>query len=87
MMAIILTVLKSLELFLALKNKLFYYEIRTKSINRQKEILEEIEKLRNRGDSASADAADILRLELRREREELANLSSFYSSSREGQKN
>ena len=78
-MAIILSVIKSIELFLALKNKLFYYEIRTKSIERQKEILAEIKKLRDYGDSASADAADILRLELKREREELAHLSTFYA--------
>jgi hypothetical protein len=78
-MAILLSVLKSLELFLSLKNKLFYYEIRTKSIERQKDILAEIKKLRDAGDSASADAADLLRSELKREREELTHLSTFYA--------
>lgn len=78
-MAILLSVLKSLELFLSLKNKLFYYEIRTKSIERQKDILAEIKKLRDAGDSASNDAADLLRSELKREREELTHLSAFYA--------
>jgi len=77
-MGILASLIKSLELFLNLKNKSFYYEIRIKSKNRQKEILDEIEKLRNDGSSSSADHADLLREELKREREELANLSAFY---------
>jgi hypothetical protein len=84
-MAILTSVLKSLELFLLLKNKLFYYEIRTKSLNRQKEIIAEIENLRSKGDSNSADRADLLRSELRREREELEHLSTFYTKTGEGQ--
>lgn len=84
-MAILTSVLKSLELFLQLKNKLFYYEIRTKSLNRQKEIIAEIENLRSKGDSNSSDRADILRSELRKEREELEHLSTFYSSAGEKQ--
>jgi len=77
-MAILLSLIKSLELFLNLKNASFYYEIRFKSKNKQKEILDEIEKLRNDGGSSSADRADLLRMELKREREELENLSAFY---------
>jgi hypothetical protein len=83
-MAILTSVLKSLELFLLLKNKLFYYEIRTKSLNRQKEIIAEIENLRSKGDSNSADRADLLRSELRRERQELEHLSTFYAKTGEG---
>ena len=82
-MNILASLIKSLELFLSLKNKLFYYEIREKSKNRQKEIIDEIEKLRNRGDSNSSDAADILRAELLREKSELKHLSTFYSVSKE----
>lgn len=81
------SLLKSLELFLALKNKMFYYEIRNKSKNRQNEIIQDIENLRNRGSSNSADAADLLRLELKREREELEHLSNFYAKIREGSQN
>ncbi len=78
-MGILASLIKSLELYLTLKNKSFYYEIRIKSNNRQKEILDEMEKLRNNGNSSSADRADLLRMELKREREELENLSTFYS--------
>jgi len=86
-MTILSSLIKSLELFLSLKNKLFYYEIREKSKNRQKEIIAEIEKLRSRGDSNSSDAADILRAELAREKSEIKHLSDFYSSSKEGSAN
>ena len=83
-MVILTSVLKSLQLFLELKNKLFYYEIRTKSINRQKEIISEIESLRNKGDSNSSDYADLLRSELRKEREEIKHLSTILAKVREG---
>lgn len=82
-MTAIISLIKSLELFLLLKNKLFYYEIREKSRNRQKEIISEIEMLRNNGDSNSSDAADILRAELAREKSEIKHLSAFYSSPQE----
>ncbi len=82
-MSILHSLIKSLELFLSLKNKLFYYEIREKSKQRQNEIIEEIEKLRSRGDSNSSDRADILRLELKREKSELEHLSTFYSKASE----
>lgn len=84
MITIILSLLKSLELFLSLKNKLFYYEIRTKSKQRQNEIISEIEKLRAAGDSNSADRADLLRSELKAERDEIKHLSTFYASAKEG---
>ena len=69
---------------LILKNKLFYYEIRAKSINRQKEIIDEIESLRNKGDSNSSDVADLLRSELRKEREEIKYLSTIFTKVGEG---
>ena len=53
-----------------LKNKLFYYEIVQKSKSRQKELLDELEKLRSSGDSNSADRADILRKQLQNEKAE-----------------
>ena len=42
-MNILTSLIKSLELFLTLKNKLFYYEIYEKSRIRQKQIIEEID--------------------------------------------
>ena len=85
-MSILASLIKSLELFLSLKNKLFYYDIREKSKKRQNEIIDEIEKLRSRGDSNSADRADLLRLELSREKSELEHLSTFYSKASERSK-
>lgn len=80
----ITSLIKSLELFLSLKNKLFYYELRTKSKNRQTEIISEIEKLRSAGSSGDADRADLLRADLKAERSELEYLSAFYFKSKEG---
>jgi flagellar motility protein MotE (MotC chaperone) len=85
-MGILQSLLKSIELFLSLKNKLFYYDIREKSKKRQNEIIDEIEKLRSRGDSNSADRADLLRSELSREKSELEHLSTFYSKASERSK-
>lgn len=70
----------SLELFLRLKNKSFYYDILFKSKNRRKEIIEEIERLRRIGDSNSSDAADILRNELIEENRELEYIRSIIAS-------
>ena len=81
------SVLKSLELFLQLKNNSFYYKIREKSRKRQKDIINEIEKLRSIGDSNSSDRADILRDELKVEREELEHLSAFYAKAKGESKN
>tara|TARA_Y100001963_G_C6761925_1_gene439942 strand:+ start:1788 stop:2057 length:270 start_codon:yes stop_codon:yes gene_type:complete len=86
-MSLISSVLKSLELFLQLKNNSFYYEIREKSRKRQKDIINEIEKLRSIGDSNSSDRADILRDELKVEREELEHLSAFYAKAKGKSKN
>ena len=81
-MSLISSVLKSLELFLQLKNNSFYYEIREKSRKRQTQIINEIEELREAGDSNSSDRADLLRDELKSEREELEHLSSFYTKAK-----
>lgn len=86
-MVIVQSILKCLELFLMLKNKLFYYEIVQKSKSRQKELLDEIEKLRSFGDSNSADRADILRMQLQNEKAELQHLSAFYAEATKGPTN
>ena len=86
-MSLISSVLKSLELFLQLKNNSFYYEIREKSRKRQTQIINEIEELRDAGDSNSSDRADLLRDELKSEREELEHLSAFYIKAKGKSKN
>ncbi len=87
MLTIVASLIKALELFLLLKNKLFYYELREKSKKRQTEIISEIEKLRASGGSGDADRADLLRSELKSERAELEHLSTFYTQAKEGSTN
>lgn len=81
-MVLIISLIKSLQLYLELKNNLFYYDIREKSRKRQNELINEIEKLRSAGDSNSSDHADILRSKLKAEREELEHLSAFYTKAK-----
>ena len=71
--------IESIKLYLMLKNNLFYHNIRQESRKRQTDIINEIEKLRENGDSDSTDRADLLRQELNCEKQELKHLSTFYS--------
>ena len=83
MLALIKSLIKSLELFLNLKNKRFYYDLYREQRNREDEILQEIEKLRDSGSSNDADRADLLRKRLTSEREQFEHLSTFYSKTQE----
>ena len=83
MFALVKSLIKSLELFLNLKNKRFYYDLYREQRNREDEILQEIEKLRDSGDSNDADRADLLRKRLTTEREQFEHLSAFYSKTQE----
>jgi len=73
--------LLALTAFLELKSKAFYYDIMQKSRARQKELINEIEKLRATGTNSSSDRADILRAELLEEKRSAEHLSTFYSLS------
>lgn len=73
--------LLALTAFLELKSKAFYYDIVQKSRTRQKELINEIEKLRSSGTNNSNDRADLLRSELLEERRAIEHLSTFYSLS------
>ena len=83
MLALIKSLIKSLELFLNLKNKRFYYDLYREQRNREDEILQEIEKLRDSGGSNDADRADLLRKRLGTEREQFEHISAFYSKTQE----
>ena len=85
MFQLIKSVLKSIELYLTLKNKKFYYELHKEFKEREQKLVQEIENLRIRGDSNSADRADLLRDYLDTERREFEHISSFYSMIREGE--
>jgi uncharacterized membrane-anchored protein YjiN (DUF445 family) len=81
MLTLIKSVLKSIELFLSLKNKLFYIELRNNHEKERKRIIQEIEDLRS--DGGDANRADLLRDELIREDASFQYLSAFYAESRE----
>lgn len=78
---LIKSALLALTAYLELKSKAFYYDIMQKSRNRQKELINEIEKLRSTGTNSSNDRADLLRHELLEEKRTIEHLSTFYSLS------
>ena len=81
MLSLIKSVLKSVELYLTLKNKLFFFELTSNHENKRKKIIQEIEGIRsNNGD---ADRADLLREQLISEDRSFKHLSAFYSKSSE----
>jgi hypothetical protein len=83
MLGLIKSILKSLELFLALKNKQFYYDLQKGHKKAEDEIVKEIEDLRQSGTSNDADRADLLRERLISERSRFKHLSAFYSKTTE----
>ena len=87
MLFIIKSVLKSLELFLNIKNNKFYYDLQKEHNDREDKLINEIEKLRQTGTSWDADRADILRQRLDFERKQFKRLSTFYSKTDEGVSN
>ena len=87
MVGSIKSILKSIELYLTLKNKKFYYELYKDFKEREQKLVQEIEDLRISGDSNNADRADLLRDYLDTERREFEHISSFYSKIREGESN
>tara|TARA_Y100001937_G_scaffold87142_1_gene117894 strand:- start:1123 stop:1395 length:273 start_codon:yes stop_codon:yes gene_type:complete len=79
MVGSIKSILKSIELYLTLKNKKFYYELYKDFKEREQKLVQDIENLRIRGDTHSADRADLLRDYLNTERREFEHISTFYS--------
>jgi len=84
MLTLIKSILKSIELFLTLKNKKFYYDLHQDFNEKEDAITQRIEKLRDSGDSADADRADLLRERLRTERKRFEHLSAFYTKADKG---
>ena len=79
MFGLLKSLIKSVELFLTLKNKKFYYDLHKEHRKTEDELIKEIEKLRDTGDSNDASRADLLRKRLRMENEQFEHLSAFYS--------
>ena len=83
MLRLIKSIFISLELFLALKNKRFYYDLQKEHKKEEGEIIKEIESLRQSGTSNDADWADLLRERLISERSQFKYLSTFRSETTE----
>tara|TARA_R110000772_G_scaffold64176_3_gene143499 strand:+ start:112 stop:387 length:276 start_codon:yes stop_codon:yes gene_type:complete len=81
---LIKTVLETLNLYLKLKNRSFYVDLMNSSKEKQKSLINEIEKLRSVGDSPSTDRADFLQQELISEKRDIKHLSAVYAPAAEG---
>jgi hypothetical protein len=79
LLGIIKEALAALTAYLQLKNKSMYYNVTRLSRAKQKEVINEIEKLRTAGTNASNDRADLLRNELLDERRFLDDISAYYN--------
>ena len=84
MFSSIKSIIKSIELYLQLKNKKFYYDLHKDFNDKEDAITQRIEKLRDSGDSNDADRADLLRERLRAERKRFEHLSAFYTKADKG---
>ena len=87
MLSIIKSILKSLELFLNIKNNKFYYDLHKEHQQTEEKLINEIEKLRQTGTNDDADRADLLRQQLADERKQFKHLSAFYSKTGKGATN
>lgn len=83
-MSLIKTLAQSLKLYLALRNKLAFFEITEKHNKRKNELIEEIEKLRSVGDNESNDRADFLRGQLRTENNQFKHISTVFLEAQSG---
>ena len=78
MMSLIKTLAKSLQLYLELRNKLAFFEIKNQHRNIKNELINEIEELRASGDSNSSDRADLLRKRLKSENDDFKHISAVF---------
>ena len=83
MLSLVKSILKSLELFLNIKNNKFYYDLHKEYQQTEEKLINEIEKLRQTGTNGDADRADLLRQRLYTERKQFKHLSTFYSKTGE----
>ena len=74
------SVFKALALYLELKNRSFYNDLVEKHYKRKRELINEIEELRNIPNSRNTNAADVLLLVLEQENKRFDYLSTFYNN-------
>jgi tRNA A37 threonylcarbamoyladenosine modification protein TsaB len=71
-------IVRAVYAYLELRNKTFYYDIYTKSKKRQRDIINDIEKLRSDQSESSTQRADFLRSDLVAEKQYIKHLSAVY---------
>ena len=84
MMSLIKTLAKSLQLYLELRNRLAFFEIKNQHRNIKNELINEIEELRAAGDSNSSDRADLLRKRLKSENDDFEHISAVFLKAQGG---
>ena len=85
MMSLIKTLAKSLQLYLELRNRLAFFQIKNQHRQIKNELINEIEELRAAGDSKSSDRADLLRRRLRSENDDFEHISTVFIKAQGGE--
>ena len=86
-MSLIKTLAQSLKLYLELRNKLAFFEIKNNHRKIKDELINEIEELRAAGDSNSSDRADLLRKRLKSENDDFEHISTVFIKAQGGSTN
>ena len=84
MISIIKALTQSLRLYLELRNRLAFFEIKNNHRRIKNELINEIEELRAAGDSNSSDRADLLRKRLKYENDDFEHISTVFIKAQGG---
>jgi hypothetical protein len=84
MISIIKALTQSLKLYLELRNRLAFFEIKNNHRRIKNELINEIEELRAAGDSNSSDRADLLRKRLKSENDDFEHISTVFIKAQGG---
>jgi len=85
MISIIKALTQSLRLYLELRNRLAFFEIKNNHRRIKNELINEIEELRAAGDSNSSDRADLLRKRLKSENDDFEHISTVFIKAQGGE--
>lgn len=77
---LITSLIKSLELYLTLKNKKFFLDMFETHQTRELKLIQDIEKMRSLGTNDSNDKADLLRNQLLSERNDWEKIQKLYEN-------
>lgn len=80
LLGIVKSLLEALCVYLQLRNKSFYHNLHRESQQKQKDIINEIESLRNKRSAGATERADLLQSDLIAEKQYLEHISTFYNN-------